>query len=173
MSRIILDMILDMRVNDEVCMDYKVLDVCVINGRDTNLPKKAHNEDAGIDFFAPNDMEKVVLKPGEDTVIQTGLRVAVPSGYALLGVNKSGVATKKKLVLGAKLIDCGYTGELGIHLINVGTKETEINPGDKIAQFVLIPIGYSNVNIISEDEYMSGYGKSERGEGGFGSTGNA
>ena len=153
-------------------MEFKILDVCVIEGRNTNLPKKAHSEDAGIDFFAPNDMESIVLKPGEDTVVQTGLRVAVPSGYALLGVNKSGVATKKKLVLGAKLIDCGYTGELGIHLINVGTKETTINPGDKIAQFVLIPIGYSNVNIITENKYMSAYGKSERGEGGFGSTGN-
>jgi len=153
-------------------MDVKIMDVCVIEGRDVNLPKKAHFEDAGIDFFAPNDMEKITLKPGEDTVIQTGLRVAVPGGYALLGVNKSGVATKKKLVLGAKLIDCGYTGELGIHLINVGTKETEINPGDKIAQFVLIPIGYSAVNIITEKDYMSSYGDSARGEGGFGSTGN-
>lgn len=153
-------------------METKMLDVCVIEGRNTNLPKKAHIDDAGIDFFAPNDMEKVILKPGEDYVVQTGLRVAVPSGYALLGVNKSGVATKKKLVLGAKLIDCGYTGELGIHLMNVGSKETEINPGDKIAQFVLIPIGFSVVNIITEDEYMSAYGNSERGEGGFGSTGN-
>ena len=153
-------------------MQFEVLDVCVMEGRNTNLPKKAHREDAGIDFFAPNDMETVVLQPGEDIVIQTGLRVAVPYGYALLGVNKSGVATKKKLVLGAKLIDCGYTGELGIHLINVGTKETTINPGDKIAQFVLIPIGYSNVNIISEEQYKKIYGKSERGDGGFGSTGN-
>lgn len=152
-------------------MEIKKLDVCVIKGRDTKLPCKAHNEDAGIDFFAPNDMEPVELSPGEDSIIQTGLRVAVPEGYCLLGVNKSGVATKKKLVLGAKLIDCGYTGELGIHLINVGTVKRIIEPGDKIAQFVLIPIGNSNVNIITEDEYISSYGNSERGNGGFGSTG--
>lgn len=147
------------------------LNVCVIEGRDTKLPVKAHKEDAGIDFYAPNDMQQVTIMPSGDTVIQTGLRVGVPKGYALLGVNKSGVATKKKLVLGAKLIDEGYAGELGIHLINVGNLPQIIAPGDKIAQFILIPIGYSNVNIISETEYMQSFGNSERGEGGFGSTG--
>lgn len=147
------------------------LDVCIINGRKGILPDKAHKDDAGFDFFAPLDMEPVVLKPGEDCVVQTGIRVAVPKGWALLGVNKSGVATKKKLTLGAKLIDSGYTGELGIHLFNIGNGEAKIEPGDKIAQFVLIPIGRAEIEAIDEDEYWRRHDGSARGVGGFGSTG--
>ena len=148
------------------------LEVCLIKGRKGKLPVKAHEDDAGFDFFAPLDMDEVVLMPGEDYVIQTGVRVAVPKGWALLGVNKSGVATKKKLTLGAKLVDSGYTGELGIHLFNIsGSTESSISPGDKIAQFVMIPIGTAVLDAIDEDEYWRRNNATERGEGGFGSTG--
>ena len=156
-------------------MDFEsrvaMLECCMIEGRKGKLPVKAHPDDAGFDFFAPLDMEEVTLNPGEDYVVQTGIRVGVPRNWALLGVNKSGVATKKKLTLGAKLIDCGYTGELGIHLFNIGTQPTKICPGDKIAQFVMIPIGKSTVEALSEEEYWKRNGGSERGTGGFGSTG--
>ena len=147
------------------------LGACIIKGRQGILPVKAHPEDAGFDFFAPKDMEPVVLKPGEDFVVQTGVRVAVPAGWALLGVNKSGVATKRKLTLGAKLVDSGYTGELGIHLFNIGNGEARIEPGDKIAQFMMIPIGNAVLEAIDEDEYWRRYDGSARGAGGFGSTG--
>ena len=147
------------------------LDACIIKGRQGILPVKAHSDDAGFDFFAPADMDAVVLKPGEDFIVQTGVRVGVPKGWALLGVNKSGVAVKKKLALGAKLVDSGYTGELGIHLFNIGTGEARIEPGDKIAQFVMIPIGSAEVRQMDEDEYWRRYDGSARGEGGFGSTG--
>ena len=147
------------------------LGACIIKGRQGKMPVKAHADDAGFDFFAPLDMEKVVLKPGDDYVVQTGVRVSVPKGWALLGVNKSGVATKKKLTLGAKLIDSGYTGELGIHLVNIGNKDTEINPGDKIAQFVMIPIGIARLEEMDEDEYWRRNSDTERGCNGFGSTG--
>ncbi len=153
-------------------MENGVLQACVIEGRQGRLPVKAHSDDAGFDFFAPMDMDEVVLFPGEDCVVQTGIRVAVPKGWALLGVNKSGVATKKKLTLGAKLIDSGYTGEVGIHLFNIGrSAEAKISPGDKIAQFVLIPIGFSEIEPLTEEEYWKRNDGSERGEGGFGSTG--
>ena len=148
-----------------------LLGVCIIKGRQGILPVKAHPEDAGFDFFAPGDMKPVTLKPGEDCVVQTGVRVAVPRGWALLGVNKSGVATKKKLTLGAKLIDSGYTGELGIHLFNIGNGEARIEPKDKIAQFVMIPIGNAEAEPMDEDEYWRRYDGSARGAGGFGSTG--
>jgi dUTPase len=147
------------------------LECCIIEGRKGKFPLKAHPDDAGFDFFAPLDMEEVELKPGEDYVVQTGVRVGVPKGWALLGVNKSGVATKKKLTLGAKLIDAGYTGELGIHLVNIGTKIAKISPGDKIAQFVMIPIGISTVEELTEEEYWRRNSDTERGCGGFGSTG--
>lgn len=147
------------------------LDACIIEGRKGRMPVKAHPDDAGFDFFAPMDMEEVTLMPGCDTVVQTGVRVAVPKGWALLGVNKSGVATKKKLSLGAKLIDSGYTGELGIHLFNFGIHSVKICPGDKIAQFVMIPIGTAALNELTEEEYWRKYDGSARGSGGFGSTG--
>ena len=153
-------------------MEKGVLQACIIEGRKGKLPVKAHSDDAGFDFFAPMDMDEVVLFPGEDYVVQTGIRVAVPKGWALLGVNKSGVATKKKLTLGAKLIDSGYTGEVGIHLFNIGRNAaSKISPGDKIAQFVLIPIGLSEIEPLTEEEYWKRNDGSERGEGGFGSTG--
>ena len=117
------------------------------------------------------DMDEVVILPGKDYLVQTGVRVGVPKGWALLGVNKSGVATKKKLTLGAKLVDSGYTGELGIHLVNIGDAPAKICPGDKIAQFMLIPIGVTDVEEITEEEYWRRNGDSERGCGGFGSTG--
>lgn len=148
------------------------LQACIIEGRKGKLPVKAHEDDAGFDFFAPLDMDEVVLMPGEDYVIQTGVRVGVPKGWALLGVNKSGVATKKKLTLGAKLIDSGYTGELGIHLFNISKDvASKINPGDKIAQFVLIPIGMTTVEEMTEEEYWRRNHDAERGSNGFGSTG--
>ena len=147
------------------------LEACIIEGRKGKMPVKAHADDAGFDFFAPMDMLEVTLLPGDDFVVQTGVRVGVPRGWALLGVNKSGVATKRKLTLGAKLIDSGYTGELGIHLFNIGNQPTKIGPGDKIAQFVLIPIGTSIVEELTEDEYWRRNRDTERGCGGFGSTG--
>lgn len=158
-----------------MAMDFEtraaMLECCMIEGRMGKFPVKAHPDDAGFDFFAPLDMEEVTLNPGEDYVVQTGVRVGVPKNWALLGVNKSGVATKKKLTLGAKLIDAGYTGELGIHLFNIGTKPAKISPGDKIAQFVMIPIGRSAVEELTEEEYWRRNSDTERGSGGFGSTG--
>jgi len=152
-------------------MEEAKLQVCIIEGRRGKFPVRAHREDAGFDFFAPEDIDPIVLHPGEDIVVQTGVRVAVPFGWALLGVNKSGVAVKRKLTLGAKLIDSGYTGELGINLFNIGRQDAVINPGDKIAQFILIPVGTCAVEQMTEEEYWRANGGSERGVGGFGSTG--
>ena len=147
------------------------LQACIIDGRKGKLPVKAHPDDAGFDFFAPMDMDEVVVFPGKDYLVQTGVRVGVPKGWALLGVNKSGVATKKKLTLGAKLVDSGYTGELGIHLVNIGDVPAKICPGDKIAQFMLIPIGITEVEEMTEEEYWRRNHDAERGSNGFGSTG--
>jgi len=147
------------------------LQVCLIEGRKGKIPVKAHVDDAGFDFFAPEDMDEVTLLPGKDYLVQTGVRVGVPKGWALLGVNKSGVATKKKLTLGAKLVDSGYTGELGIHLVNIGDAPAKICPGDKIAQFMLIPIGMTEIEEMTEEEYWRRNNDRERGSNGFGSTG--
>lgn len=145
--------------------------VCRMEGREGKIPVRAHDTDAGMDFFAPLDMERTEVKPQHDIKIHTGIRVAIPRGWAMLGVNKSGVATKKKLTLGAKLIDADYRGELIIHLVNIGSESTWIEPGEKIAQFVLLEVGTHMIMEFSEEDYMRIYAKTERGEGGFGSTG--
>lgn len=145
--------------------------VCRMKGREGKIPVRAHETDAGMDFFAPLDMERTEVKPQHDIKIHTGIRVAIPRGWAMLGVNKSGVATKKRLTLGAKLIDADYRGELIIHLVNIGSESTWIEPGEKIAQFVLLEVGTHMILEFSEEDYMRIYANTERGEGGFGSTG--
>ena len=102
-------------------------------------------------------------------MIPSGIKVNVPEGYALIAFNKSGVATKKGLQVGACVVDCGYQGEIHIHLVNVGQEFAQLNPGDKVVQFVLIKLGDPVIQQVSEDDLYEK--ESNRGEGGFGSTG--
>jgi dUTP pyrophosphatase len=89
----------------------------------------------------------------------------------LVAFNKSGVATKRNLTVGACVVDEDYQGEIHIHLTNVGTETQEIKAGEKIVQFLLMPIVYEGLEeVLSEDELWEGK-VTERGEGGFGSTG--
>ena len=69
--------------------------------RDVKSPVKAHPFDAGFDFFIPNDFGRRILPPGADILIPSGIKVDVPEGYALIAMNKSGIATKQKLRTGA------------------------------------------------------------------------
>lgn len=144
---------------------------CVMEGRDAKSPIRAHSDDAGIDIFAPLDMEEVTIQPNEAYLVKTGLKCVCPKGYAMFVMNKSGVAVKKCLDHGAEVIDEGYRGEIGIHLINVGKEAQTIKPGDKIIQVVLLPVGYHMVEMVSESEY-SKMSDTTRGEGAYGSTGN-
>lgn len=137
--------------------------------RDVKSPSRGTAKSAGIDFYAPNDMSEIKIGPGKDVLIPSGIRVRIPEGFALVALNKSGVATKKKLVAGACLIDEDYTGEMHLHLINTSDKEVNIAPGEKILQFVLIPINYIRMEEVSQEVYDS-FGETERGAGGFGST---
>lgn len=138
--------------------------------RDVRSPVRAHETDAGIDFFIPNDFEKVVLKPGDDVLIPSGIKVLVPRNFALIFKEKSGVATKKKLTIGACVVDSDYRGEVHLHLFNNGNVDQELNPGDKITQGLLIPIALDTPEEISNEEYDKN--ETERASGGFGSTGN-
>jgi dUTP pyrophosphatase len=138
--------------------------------RDVKTPTRANSTDAGIDFFIPNDYEgKTELFPGESCFIPSGIKVNVPKGYALIAFNKSGVATKKGLHVGACVVDCGYQGELHINLTNVSAEDQKIDAGDKIVQFVLLPLGDPVVELVEENNLYES--KSSRGEGGFGSSG--
>ena len=144
---------------------------------DARLPLRAHKTDAGMDlFYCPNgelaenfNKEGLGIYPRESKLIPTGLKVEVPYGYMLEVKNKSGIASKRKLITGACVVDPGYDGELYVDLHNIGTNTQYLRPGDKIAQAVLIPIIPCGVEEVFSDEGMNV--DSTRGVGGFGSTG--
>ena len=140
-----------------------------IKTRDVKDPVRGHRTDAGIDFFVPNDYEPIVLEPNDDILIDSGIKVIVPEGYALIFKEKSGVAVNKKLTIGAAVVDSDYRGVVHFHLFNNGNKVQFINPGDKIIQGLIIPVMLYVPEEISEEEYN--LYDTERGEGGFGSTG--
>lgn len=156
------------------CYDYvyhKDKYLYVTRTRDVKLPCKAHKEDAGYDFFIPNDMNPITIEAGKDVLIPAGVKVIVPDGYALVAMNKSGVATKLKLRTGACVIDTGYTGEVHIHLFNDSNSPVTLNPGQKIVQFVLLRLGMRDVEELDNETYEWLMQNSTRGAGGFGSTG--
>ena len=140
------------------------------------LPTRAHQTDAGMDlYYCPNgerakflEEEGLVISARETVLIPTGIKVNVPYGYMLEVKNKSGIALKRQLLVGACVIDPGYTGEVYVNLHNVGLKTQYLQPGDKIAQAVLVPVMHCGVEEVSEEEIDI---KTDRGHGGFGSTG--
>lgn len=137
--------------------------------RDVKSPTRAHATDAGIDFFVPNDFEGVTLKPGEDVCIDSGVKVIVPEGHALIFKEKSGVALKKKLTCGASVVDSDYRGVVHLHLFNNGLTDQTIEAGDKIVQGVVVPVNLCSLKEVTDEEYS--VNETERGEGGFGSSG--
>ncbi len=128
------------------------------------IPCYAKQGDAGMDLFST---EKYILKPGERVLVSTGISTEFPEGYELQIRPRSGLALKKgiSLVNTPGTIDAGYRGEIGVIVINLGQDVFEINPGDKIAQAVL------NKFETAEIEVCDSLSETERGIGGFGSTG--
>lgn len=130
--------------------------------------------DAGFDFYVPDDYETILLAPGKDVLINTKVRSKLTENLALIAFNKSGVATKKHLQVGACVVDRSYQGQIHIHVYNWGETPILIEPGDKLVQFVPVGISEEAPIIYSEENTSPDYfydGPSERGEGGFGSTG--
>ena len=155
--------------------------------RDVKTPVRGTEKSAGIDFFVPNDFHEKILLPQCDLLIPSGIKADVPKGYMLMAADKSGVVTSKGAVIatgrepkpeafksivtrGAKIVDEDYQGEIHIHLVNVGYNDVVIKPGMKIAQFILVPVLYDTIEEVPEAELFSKV--TERGDGGFGSTGN-
>ena len=110
--------------------------------KNSKLPVRAHPTDAGMDFFfCPSDsMVALRIPPQASAVIETGIKMEVPSGYMLQIMNKSGIASKRHLLVGACVVDEGYNGEIFINLHNVGNKVQFLDPGQKIAQAVFVKI---------------------------------
>ena len=88
--------------------------------RDVKDPNRGTPQSAGIDLFIPNDFTPQFIKPGDSILIPSGLKINVPKDHVFIMMNKSGVAVKKHLDVGACVIDEDYQGEIHIHLINAG-----------------------------------------------------
>lgn len=129
------------------------------------LPRYAYCEDAGLDIRSNED---IVLKPYERAMVSTGLAIAIPDGYAGFMQPRSGLAAKQGLtVLNTPgLIDAHYRGELKIIIINLDKEHSvSIRKGDRIAQLVIQAVPQVELNEVDD------LGDTDRGQGGFGSSG--
>jgi len=137
--------------------------------REVKTPTRGTPYSAGIDFYVPEDHFPIMVRPGESAIIPSGIKANVPSGYAFVAFNKSGIALKKSLMVGACVVDEDYQGEIHLHVINVGTQDQRISPGEKLIQLLLVKVSYDDVEETGEENLFSTL--SIRGSGGFGSTG--
>ncbi len=133
-------------------------------------PTRSNPSDAGLDVYA-NLEEETLIHPGDSIIIPTGLKFGVPHGYMLQVMNRSSIAAKRSLMVGAHVIDSGYDGEVFINLHNVGADIQTVKYGDKIAQLVMVPVVAFRPRLIGEDLYRQPITISNRGDGALGSTG--
>lgn len=129
------------------------------------VPARAYDGDAGVDLHA---LDGLTLGPGERASVGTGIAVEIPAGQAGLVLPRSGLAMRHGIALvnAPGLIDAGYRGELRVLLLNTDRSQAcEIAAGDRIAQLVLVSVNAAPVEAVEE------LSESERGSGGFGSSG--
>lgn len=128
------------------------------------MPAYAHANDAGLDLVAA---EPVTLAPGERALVRTGIALAIPPGYAGFVLPRSGLALRRGVtVLNAPgLIDAGYRGEVKVLLVNHDTAAVRFERGERIAQLVVQRVEPAELGEVDD------LPPSERGPGGFGSTG--
>lgn len=136
----------------------------VKNVEDAVVPKLATKGSAGADLCAVND---VLLYPGETKLIKTGINISIPLGYAGFVCSRSGLALKQNVfVLNAPgIVDSDYTGDVGVILHNASEDRFAIKTGDRVAQLLIVKCENFVFNEVQE------LNKTERGDGGFGSTG--
>ena len=134
------------------------------HGHGLDLPAYATSGAAGMDVLAA---ENVTLRPGQRHAVATGFAVAIPEGYEIQVRPRSGLALKHGISVPNTpgTIDSDYRGEVKIILINHGEESFAIARGDRVAQLVLAPVTQAAWDLVEE------LGETERGEGGFGSTG--
>jgi len=135
----------------------------------SKMPVRAHATDAGMDlFYCPEEPKTVWVAPGQNLLLGTGLQIEVPEGYMLEIKNKGGIAAKQNLLVGACVVDRGFTGEIFVDIHNVGERTKAFSPGDKIAQGVFVKVEY-NTNFIQSGAIYDE--DTTRGSGSLGSTG--
>lgn len=129
------------------------------------LPERAHPNDLGYDLYAA---APAVILPGDWSVVGTGLTLALPPGFAGLVTPRSGLASRLGVTVlnSPGLIDAGYRGEVGVILINHGDEPFHVQPGDRIAQLLIVAAclpELREVDTLADSD--------SRGSGGFGSSG--
>jgi len=142
------------------------MNVRIINKSNHDLPAYETSASAGLDIRA-NITEVIELKPKERTLVKTGLFIEIPEGYECQVRPRSGLALKKGIsVLNSPgTIDADYRGEVGVILINLSNETFTIENGERIAQLVFAKVeqaAWEQVEVLTE---------TDRGTGGFGSTG--
>lgn len=128
---------------------------------DAYLPERAYDLDAGYDLRSPI---RAYVPPYSSAIIDTGVHIEIPEGYVGMLKSKSGLNVKHDIT-SEGVIDSGYTGSICVKLYNHGQNAYEVNKGDKISQLVIMPIFTPALEIVSHLD------STERGDGGFGSTG--
>lgn len=129
---------------------------------EAKLPNLAYPGDAGVDLFSVEDIE---IPPMENRAVSTGIKIAIPDGYAGFIWDKSGLALNNQIKTMAGVIDSGYRGEIKVVLLNLGKTTFKVLKGSKIAQLIITPIIYWEIEEVKELD------QTHRGEKGFGSSG--
>jgi dUTP pyrophosphatase len=136
---------------------------------DLPAPTRARPDDGGMDL---RSAESFTLGPGERRMVPTGVAVEVPAGWAGWVVPRSGLAARHgvSIVNAPGLVDAGYTGEVAVVLVNLGSEPFDVARGDRIAQLALTQVATPPLLIV---EALPSEQVSARGDGGFGSSGTA
>lgn len=125
------------------------------------MPEYAHSTDAGADLRSPFD---ATIRPHSSITIDTGVHVEIPTGMVGMLKSKSGLNVNHGIV-SEGVIDAGYTGSIRVKLYNHGPVPYDVRRGDKITQLVIMPVFHADFTQVDS------LGETERGNGGFGSTG--
>ena len=136
----------------------------IINKSGFGLPEYKTEQSAGCDLFAPIDAP-IKLYPLERLFINTKVSVALPEGYEAQVRGRSGLNKNHGIVVPTGTIDADYRGDIGVVVYNLSRKSFTIHPGDRIAQLVICPVVQAHWQQV---EHLD---KTDRGDGGFGSTG--
>lgn len=129
------------------------------------LPTRAHSDDAGFDLYVSDDR---IINPGEFVDIPTGIAVEIPSDCWGMLAGRSSTLRKRGLLVNQGIIDPGYRGELFAGVWNLGTEEVYVRTGERLAQLILMPNVTAQFQVVAMQELS----EHERGEKGFGSSGN-
>lgn len=142
----------------------------IVKVRNVKTPTRGTGLSAGLDFYIPEDFETKQIWPGESINIPSGIRARIPQGYVLIMFNKSGIAAKYQLQVGACVVDEDYQGEIHLHVTNVGKEVVILKPGMKLVQGLVMPVFYVGVEVLESETELFPQ-STKRGVGGFGSTG--